>query len=57
LHPQNRDALLMRAEAYAQTGKASLAAKDLRVVKSDPNTPKQMKEQLEIAIKDLETKK
>lgn len=56
LQPQNRDALLMRAEAYAQTGKSALAAKDLRVVLNDSKTPQMMKKQLEMAIKDLETK-
>ena len=53
LQPQNTDALLMRAEMYARSEKYDLAAKDLTAVKNNPKTPKAMKEQLEMAIKDL----
>jgi len=56
LQPQNTDALLMRAEMYARSEKFELAAKDLSVVKNNAKTPKAMKEQLEMAIKDLKTR-
>lgn len=56
LQPKNQDALLMRAEVYAQTGKPALAAKDLKTV-SNGNIPKEFKTQLDAAIKDLESKK
>lgn len=56
LQPKNQDALLMRAEVYAQTGKPALAAKDLKTV-SNGKIPKEFKTQLDAAIKDLESKK
>jgi predicted Zn-dependent protease len=57
LQPKNQDALLMRAEAYAQTGKPDLAAKDLKTVSGLSSVPKELKAQLQLAIKDLEMKK
>jgi predicted Zn-dependent protease len=56
LQPQNTDALLMRAEMYARSEKYDLAAKDLTSVKNNAKTPLAMKEQLEMAIKDLKTR-
>lgn len=56
LQPKNQNALLMRAEVYAQTGKPQLAAKDLKTV-SNGKIPKEFKTQLDAAIKDLESKK
>lgn len=57
LQPNNQDALLMRAEAYVKTGKPALAAKDLKSVMNMSSTPKELKTQLGLAIKDLESKK
>lgn len=57
LQPQNLDALLMRAEAYARTEKLELAIKDLETVKNNAKTPNAMKEQLGMAIADLEAKR
>lgn len=56
LQPQNIDALLMRAEMYARSEKFELAAKDLTTVKNNAKTPPAMKNQLELAIKDLKAR-
>lgn len=56
LQPQNVDALLLRAELNARSSKFDLAAKDLNAVKNNAKTPQAMKEQLEVAIKDLKTR-
>lgn len=56
LQPQNIDALLMRAEMYARSEKFELAAKDLTTVKNNTKTAPAMKDQLELAIKDLKAR-
>ncbi|MBL7789509.1 MAG: hypothetical protein JNL75_06705 [Chitinophagales bacterium] len=56
LQPQNIDALLMRAEMYARSEKFELAAKDLTTVKNNAKTAPAMKNQLELAIKDLKAR-
>jgi hypothetical protein len=43
----------MRAEVHARSNQFELAAKDLTTVKNNSKTPQPMKEQLEVAIKDL----
>ena len=53
LYPLNTEALLMRAEVHARSNQFELAAKDLSTVKNNSKTPQPMKEQLEVAIKDL----
>ncbi len=56
LQPKNIDALLMRAEMYAQTNRKDNAKKDLQKIIDMPNVEAPIKEQLRQAIENLNKK-
>ncbi len=56
LQPKNIDALLMRAEMYAQTNRKDNAKKDLQKILEMPQVEAPLKEQLRIAIESLNKK-
>lgn len=56
LQPKNIDALLMRAEMYAQTNRKDNAKKDLQKIIDMPNVEAPLKEQLRMAIESLNKK-
>lgn len=56
LQPKNIDALLMRAEMYAQTNRKDNAKKDLQKIIDMPNVEAPLKEQLRQAIENLNKK-
>lgn len=57
LQPQNIEARLMRVDAYMQSGNKVEAIKDLKYLKALKTVPSEMRNQLEVAIKDIESKK
>ena len=57
LQPQNIEARLMRVDAYMQSGNKVEAIKDLKYLKALKIVPSDMRNQLEVAIKDIESKK
>ena len=57
LQPDNIQALLMKADMYAQQGKKDETAKILNQVIKMPKVSENLKEQLKIALKDIENQK
>lgn len=57
LQPDNIQALLMKADMYAQQGKKDETAKILNQVINMPKVGENLKEQLKIALKDIENQK
>jgi hypothetical protein len=56
LQPENVEARLMRVDAFAQLSKKKEAIEDLQIIKKTKGIPSEMKNQIEIAIKEIEAK-
>jgi tetratricopeptide (TPR) repeat protein len=56
LQPENVEARLMRVDALAQLNQKKEAIEDLQIIKGTKGIPGEMKNQIEIAIKEIEAK-